>query len=73
MKKMKEYQKPTTEELDIRLQGIIAGSGLGYSDESADKELEVLSGKNRSHSSKTNHNILYTKFAKFDCSSGRIL
>ena len=47
MKKMKEYKKPTVQEIEIGLQCIIAASGLQYSDESADKDYEVLAGKHR--------------------------
>lgn len=44
---MKEYKKPTVQEIEIGLQGIIATSDLKFSDESADKDYEVLAGKNR--------------------------
>ena len=44
---MKEYKKPTVHEIEISLHGIIAASGLQYSDESADKDYEVLAGKHR--------------------------
>ena len=47
MKELKEYSKPTAREMEVGLQGIIATSGLKYSDESADKDYEVLAGKNR--------------------------
>ena len=44
---MKEYMKPTVQEIEISLQGIIATSDLKISDESADKNLEVLAGERR--------------------------
>ena len=47
MKELKEYSKPTAREMEVGLQGIIATSGLKYSNESADKDYEVLASKNR--------------------------
>ena len=47
MKNMKEYKKPTVNEIEVGLHGIIATSSLKYSNESADKDVEVLSGKHR--------------------------
>lgn len=47
MKEMKQYKKPTAEEIDLTPYGILATSDLKYSEESADKNSEVLSGKHR--------------------------
>ena len=47
MEKLKEYKKPTAREMEISPLGMMAASGLQYSDESADKDYEVLAGKNR--------------------------
>lgn len=47
MKELKEYIRPAAHEIEIGLLGIIATSDLKYSDESADKDYEVLAGKNR--------------------------
>ena len=44
---MKQYKKPVALEVDITCQSIIATSGLRYTNESAENEYEVLSGKNR--------------------------
>lgn len=46
-REMKEYQRPIAQEIEINLHGIIAASGLQYSDESADNDYEVLAGKHR--------------------------
>ena len=44
---MKEYKKPMVTEIEMSSQGFIATSGLRYTNESAENEYEVLSGKNR--------------------------
>lgn len=44
---MKKYETPKACPISITAADIIASSGLDYSDESADKEIEVLSGKKR--------------------------
>lgn len=44
---MKEYKKPTAQEMEVGFHGIIATSDLKYSNDSADKNYEVLGGKHR--------------------------
>lgn len=44
---MKKYEKPTATAVNVTSTEMIATSGLGYTDESADKNHEVLAGKNR--------------------------
>ena len=44
---MKQYKKPVVWEVDITCQGIIATSGLRYTNEKADKNSEVLAGQSR--------------------------
>lgn len=44
---MKEYKKPISIEIEITGQTIIATSNLRYTNESADRNSEVLSGKSR--------------------------
>ena len=46
-RQMKKYETPKACPISITAADIIASSGLDYSDESADKEIEVLSGKKR--------------------------
>ena len=47
MKKKKYYIKPQVVVLEIECNTILAVSNLEYSDESADKDLEVLSNDRR--------------------------
>ncbi|MBQ8336889.1 MAG: hypothetical protein IJY44_05100 [Bacteroidaceae bacterium] len=44
---MKKYQKPTFQEVELSPQYVITTSGLKFTDESADKEYEVLSSEYR--------------------------
>lgn len=44
---MKEYKKPMVTEIEMSSQGFIATSGLRYTNESADKNSEVLAGESR--------------------------
>ena len=44
---MKKYEAPKASPINITVADIIASSDLGYSDKSADKDVEILSGKSR--------------------------
>lgn len=44
---MKKYERPTALAVNVTGAEIIASSGLKYTDESADKDREVLAGKHR--------------------------
>ena len=45
--KMKKYERPTATAVNVTTIEMISASGLGYTDESADKNHEVLAGQSR--------------------------
>ena len=46
-REMKEYERPTATAVNVTTIEMISASGLGYTDESADEDYEVLAGKHR--------------------------
>lgn len=44
---MKKYERPTATAVNVTTTEMISASGLGYTDESADKNYEVLAGQSR--------------------------